>query len=86
MDDNTDGRAAIIWRLRARHTTAHCILEKLSVGALLTLLQDEDVISREAFPDVLLAEARADALRARLEAKGWTPVPIERVERGRRRA
>jgi hypothetical protein len=86
MDDNTDDRAAIIWRLRARHTTAHCVLQQLPVGALLTLFQDEDVISREAFPDVHLAEARADALRARLEAKGWKALPVERVQRGRRRA
>jgi hypothetical protein len=86
MDDNTDGRAAIIWRLRARQTTAHCVLQEMAVGALLTLFQDEDVISSEAFPDIHLAEARAHALRARLEAKGWKAVPTERVERGRRRA
>jgi hypothetical protein len=86
MDHNTDGRAATIWRLRARQTTAHCVLQELSVGALLTLFQDDEVISREAFPDVHLAEARADALHARLVAKGWKAVPVERPESGRRRA
>lgn len=84
--DNTDARAAILWRLRARHTTAHCVLQLLPVGALLTMLQDDDIVFRETFPDARLAEARADALRGRLEAKGWQPVPIERAARGRRRA
>lgn len=82
----TDGRAAILWRLRARHTMATCVLQPLPVGALLTLLQDDDVVFNEAFPDAHLAEARAHALRARLEAKGWESVPIADADRDRRRA
>ncbi|PYR89965.1 MAG: hypothetical protein DMF84_22260 [Acidobacteria bacterium] len=83
---NTDDRAAILWRLRARHTTATCVLQPLAVGALLTLLQDDDVVFREAFPDAHLAEARARALRARLQGKGWHAVPIANAGCGRRRA
>jgi hypothetical protein len=83
--DNRDGRAATLWRLRARHTTAQCVLQPLPVGALLTLLQDNEVVFHETFPDTQLAEARADALRTRLEAKGWRAVPITATDRDRRR-
>ena len=83
---NIDHRDQILWRLRARHTTTHCVLQPLAVGALLTLLQDDDVVLQETFPDAHLAGTRADALRARLEAKGWRAVPLARVERTRRRA
>jgi hypothetical protein len=83
---NTDGRATTLWRLRARHTIATCVLQVLPVGALLTLRQDDDVVFHEAFPDTTLAEARARALRARLEAKGWQTVPIANGDRERRRA
>jgi hypothetical protein len=82
---NTDGRAEILWRLRARHSTAQCVLEQLPVGVLLTLLQDDDVVLHETFPDAHLAKARASALRERLEAKGWQAVPSVGPEPGRRR-
>jgi hypothetical protein len=49
------------------------------------MLQDDDVVFHETFPDAHLAEARADALRARLEAKGWQSVPVETPAPGRRR-
>lgn len=83
---NSDDRAETLWRLRARHSTVHCVLQPLAVGALLTLLQDDDVVLHETFPDAHLAEARANALRARLEAKGWQVVPPVNPEDGRRRA
>jgi hypothetical protein len=81
---NTDDRAAIVWRLRARRTMAQCVLQPLAVGALLTVLQDDEVVLQETFPDEHLAEARAEALRRRLEAKGWRAVPLENSERRRR--
>jgi hypothetical protein len=86
MHDNTDDRTAILWRLRARQTTAQCVVQPLPVGALLTLLQDDEVVFQETFPDTRLAERRADALRSRLEAKGWRIVSVERLERRRRGA
>jgi hypothetical protein len=83
---NTDDRPAILWRLRARQTTAHCVLQPLPVGALLTLRQDDDIVLQEIFPDTHLAERRAVALRSRLEAKGWRIVLVEGADRRRRRA
>ena len=81
---STGDRATILWRLRARHTETMCVLEALPVGALLTLQQDGEIVLQDTFPDVHLATTRADALRARLEAKGWRAVPLERTERRRR--
>jgi hypothetical protein len=83
---NTGDRAMIVWRLRARHTVATCILEPLAVGALLVLRQDDEVVFQDMFPAAHLAEARAEALRKRLEAKGWRAVPMEDAEGRRRRA
>ena len=83
---STGDRATILWRLRARHTETTCVLDRLPVGALLTLQQDDQVVLQDTFPDVHLAVARANALRARLQAKGWRAVPLENSGRGRRRA
>lgn len=71
----TDGRAALLWRLQGRQSMATCVLEPLAVGALLTVRQDDEVAFQETFPDAHLAEDRAEALRRRLEAKGWRLVP-----------
>jgi hypothetical protein len=83
--DTKDDRAATLWRLRARHTTAECVLQPLPVGALLTLLQENEVVFHETFPDMQLAEVRAEALRVRLEAKGWRAVPITTSRHDRHR-
>jgi hypothetical protein len=67
----------VLWRMRARQSAAICLVRPLDSGALLMLLQDDEVVIREMFADAMLAEMRATALRSRLEERGWHALPEE---------
>ena len=64
--------AGLLWRLRARRSTAKCVLHAEASWTELVILQDEEVAFREAFPDETSARVRAVALHDRLMQKGWT--------------
>ncbi len=64
--------SGLLWSLKARRSTAKCVLHAEASGTELVILQDEEVAFREAFPDESTARLRADALHDRLMQKGWT--------------
>ena len=64
--------SGLLWSLRARRSTAKCVLHAEASWTELVILQDEEVAFREAFPDETSARVRADALHDRLMEKGWT--------------
>jgi hypothetical protein len=61
----------VLWSLRARRSTATCVLNPRSTSTELVILQDEEVAFRESFPDEDTARVRATALHERLLRKGW---------------
>jgi hypothetical protein len=61
----------VLWSLRARRSTATCLLHPGSTWAELVILQDREVAFREAFPDEDTARLRARALHDRLLQRGW---------------
>jgi hypothetical protein len=67
----SDDRQGVLWSLRARRSTAKCVLYAEPTRAELVILQDEEVAFREAFPDEDTARHRASALHDRLLKKGW---------------
>ena len=60
-----------MWSLRARRSTATCLLHPRSTWTELVILQDEEIAFRESFPDEVAARSRATALHDRLLKKGW---------------
>jgi hypothetical protein len=67
-----DDRQGVLWSLRARRSTAKCVLHAEATWTELVILQDEEVALRESFPDEYAARLRAEALHHRLVEKGWT--------------
>lgn len=61
----------VLWSLRARRSTATCVLHPRPTWTELVILQDEEVAFRESFPDEDTARIRATALHERLLRKGW---------------
>jgi hypothetical protein len=61
----------VLWSLRARRSTATCLLHPRSTWTELVILQDEEIALRESFPDEDTARVRARALHERLLKKGW---------------
>ena len=61
----------VLWSLRARRSTAKCVLHAEATWTELVILQDEEVAFREAFPDQDTARMRATLLQERLLKKGW---------------
>jgi hypothetical protein len=68
---STDDRRDVLWSLRARRSTAKCVMHPMSTCTELVILQDEEVAFREAFADEEAARVRASALHERLLKKGW---------------
>lgn len=66
-----DDRQGVLWSLRAKRSTARCILHADRAWTELVILQDEEIAFREAFPNEDSARLRATALRDRLVQKGW---------------
>ena len=64
-------RQGVLWSLRARRSTAKCVLHSDASWAELLILQDEEIAFRESFPDAFTARLRATALHQRLIDKGW---------------
>lgn len=64
-------RQGVLWSLRARRSTAKCVLHSEASSAELLILQDEEIAFRESFPDEYTARVRASALHQRLIDKGW---------------
>ena len=69
MDAN-DGQG-VLWSLRAKRSTAKCVLRAEPAWTELVILQDEEIAFRESFPDEEAARSRAAALHDRLLKKGW---------------
>jgi hypothetical protein len=67
----TADHQGVLWSLRARRSTATCLLHPRSTWTELVILQDEEVAFRESFPDEVAARIRATALHDRLLKKGW---------------
>ena len=61
----------VLWSLRARRSTAKCLMHPKSTWTELVILQDEEIALRESFPDENTARMRAAALHERLLKKGW---------------
>jgi hypothetical protein len=68
----SDVHQGVLWSLRARRSTAKCVLHAEAAWTELVILQDEEVAFRESFPDEHAARLRAEALHKRLVEKGWT--------------
>jgi hypothetical protein len=68
---STDDRRDVLWSLRARRSTAKCVIHPVSTWTELVILQDEEVAFREAFANEDAARVRATALQERLLKKGW---------------
>ena len=64
-------RQGLLWSLRARRSTAKCVLHAEASSTELLILQDEEIAFRESFPDEYTARLRASALHQRLIDKGW---------------
>lgn len=64
-------RQGVLWSLRARRSTAKCVLNSDASWTELLVLQDEEIAFRESFPDEYTARVRATALHQRLIEKGW---------------
>jgi hypothetical protein len=60
-----------LWTLRAKQSIVKCVLQVDSTWSELLILQDQDLTTREVFPDPEMARARAHALHERLIEKGW---------------
>ena len=67
----SDDLHGVLWSLRAKRSTAKCVLHAEASGTELLILQDEEVAFREAFPDEDTARLRAALLQERLLKKGW---------------
>lgn len=67
----SDDLHGVLWSLRARRSTAKCVLHAEASWTELVILQDEEVAFREAFPDEATARTRAALLQERLLNKGW---------------
>jgi hypothetical protein len=67
----TADHQGVLWSLRARRSTATCLLHPRSTWTELVILQDEEIAFRESFPDEDAARIRAMALHDRLLKKGW---------------
>jgi len=61
----------VLWSLRAKRSTAKCVLHAEATWTELLVLQDEEIAFRESFPDEDAARMRAAALRERLVRLGW---------------
>jgi hypothetical protein len=61
----------VLWSLRARRSTAKCVLHAEATWTELLVLQDEEIAFRESFPDENAARTRATALHERLVRRGW---------------
>jgi hypothetical protein len=68
----SDDPSGTLWSLKARRSTAKCVIHAEAARTELVILQDEEVAFREAFPDETAARLRAGALHDRLMQKGWT--------------
>ena len=66
-----EDRRGVLWSLRARRSTAKCVLHADRTWTELVILQDEEIAFREAFPTEDAARLRAAALHDRLLEKGW---------------
>ena len=69
--DDAEPKEALLWSLRAKRSTAKCVLSTTPHAAELLILQDEEVAIRERFPDEDIARVRARALREGLLQRGW---------------
>lgn len=67
----SDDCQRVLWSLRAKRSTAKCVLQPVSTWTELLILQDEEIAFREAFADEDAARLRASALQDRLLKKGW---------------
>lgn len=67
----SDDRVGVLWSLRARRSTAKCVLHAEATWTELVVLQDDEIAFRESFPDADAARLRAAALHDRLLKKGW---------------
>lgn len=67
----SDDRFGVLWSLRAKRSTAKCVLHSEPTWTELVVLQDEEIAFRESFPDAASARMRALALHERLLKKGW---------------
>jgi hypothetical protein len=67
----SDERQGLLWSLRARRSTAKCVLITEPTWTELIILQDEEIAFRESFPTEDAARLRASALHDRLLQKGW---------------
>ena len=61
----------VLWSLRAKRSTAKCVLHAEATWTELLVLQDEEIAFRESFPDEDSARMRAAALQERLLRLGW---------------
>jgi hypothetical protein len=61
----------VLWSLRAKRSTAKCVLHAEATWTELLVLQDEEIAFRESFPDEDSARMRATALHERLVRLGW---------------
>ena len=61
----------VLWSLRAKRSTAKCVLHAEATWTELLVLQDEEIAFRESFPDEDSARMRAAALQERLMRLGW---------------
>ena len=71
---DSGNRQDLLWSLRARRSTAKCVLRAEITGGMSTellILQDDEIAFREAFPDEYTARNRASALHDRLVKRGW---------------
>ena len=60
-----------LWVIHAKRSVVKCVLHVEPTWTELLLLQDDDVASREVFPDDASARSTALKLKQRLLGQGW---------------
>lgn len=64
----------IVWSLRSPCSRVQCIIQPRDARIELLVLQNDDVAVRDVFDNPTDARRRADGLRERLAARGWSEV------------
>lgn len=63
--------ARSLWCLRRRASDVRCILDARALPVEVRIIQDQDLVLTEIFPEEWLALNWANAYRTRLEEHGW---------------
>ena len=71
----TGGR--VLWCLRRRSSNVRCVVYDSTLPIEVRVLQDQDVVLSELFPEANLAIRWADVYGERLKQQGWVEAPTQ---------